>query len=101
MIVLLEYRRRILVQFLFKSILDFPSMILPKFLAYSIKELPHNNIPLEQREVLEKLSACANLRDPVSWYPEALKMERKIIMHVGPTNRYYLSSFNHRICRTN
>jgi ATP-dependent RNA helicase SUPV3L1/SUV3 len=32
------------------------------------------------------LMLLSDLRSPAEWYPEARKMKRKIIMHVGPTN---------------
>jgi ATP-dependent RNA helicase SUPV3L1/SUV3 len=32
------------------------------------------------------LMLLSDLRSPAEWYPEARKMRRKIIMHVGPTN---------------
>lgn len=34
----------------------------------------------------EKLARRIDLTNPAEWFPEARKMKRKIIMHVGPTN---------------
>lgn len=33
-----------------------------------------------------QLVALGDLSDPAAWWPEARRMKRKIIMHVGPTN---------------
>lgn len=41
------------------------------------------------RPILEAaavLRQTADLRQPASWYPEARKMRRKIVLHTGPTN---------------
>lgn len=41
-----------------------------------------------QSEILEirKISSKIDLSNPSQWFPEARKMKRQIIMHVGPTN---------------
>jgi ATP-dependent RNA helicase SUPV3L1/SUV3 len=41
------------------------------------------------RPILEAaavLRRTADLRQPASWYPEARKLKRKIVLHTGPTN---------------
>lgn len=42
------------------------------------------NVPLSQTQ--EKLESTWDIGNPAEWYPQARKMKRKIIMHVGPTN---------------
>jgi ATP-dependent RNA helicase SUPV3L1/SUV3 len=37
-------------------------------------------------EAAKVLRQTADLRNPASWYPEARKMKRKIVLHTGPTN---------------
>ena len=51
----------------------------PFFLNYARETNPL----LENKEDIDKLSDFTN---PASWYPEARKLKRKIIYHVGPTN---------------
>lgn len=37
-------------------------------------------------EAAAVLRQTADLRNPASWYPEARKIRRRIVMHMGPTN---------------
>ncbi|KAA0154787.1 hypothetical protein FNF29_02316 [Cafeteria roenbergensis] len=37
-------------------------------------------------EAAAVLRQTADLRNPASWYPDARKIRRKIVMHMGPTN---------------
>ncbi|KAF5273770.1 hypothetical protein FQA39_LY00885 [Lamprigera yunnana] len=56
-----------------------PSDILPYFLKHAKQMFPH----LECMDDLRKIS---DLRTPPNWYPEARALNRKIIIHAGPTN---------------
>lgn len=49
------------------------------FLAHCKEIFPHLNC-------LEELKKISDLRLPIYWYPEARKINRKIIYHCGPTN---------------
>ncbi|CAO3670249.1 unnamed protein product [Rhizopus stolonifer] len=45
--------------------------------------------PFLSRDIISKLESLKKLSDlrfPSEWFPEARKMKRKIILHVGPTN---------------
>ncbi|XP_066149573.1 ATP-dependent RNA helicase SUV3 homolog, mitochondrial [Euwallacea fornicatus] len=53
--------------------------IFPYFLRHAKQMFPH----LECMDDLKKIS---DLRSPANWYPEARAMNRKIILHAGPTN---------------
>ncbi|CUM66862.1 uncharacterized protein PRCAT00004546001 [Priceomyces carsonii] len=57
-----------------------------EFLTMILSHLLHKEYI---NEVIDKLPALTSLIDfsnPAEWFPEARKMKRKIIMHVGPTN---------------
>lgn len=49
------------------------------FLKHCKEVFPHLNC-------LEELKKISDLRLPIYWYPEARKLNRKIIFHSGPTN---------------
>lgn len=49
------------------------------FLTHLKEAFPHLNC-------LEELKKISDLRLPIYWYPEARKLDRKIIFHSGPTN---------------
>lgn len=53
--------------------------ILPFFMDHAREIFPH-------LECLPDLQAISDLRNPAWWYPDARKLERKIIYHAGPTN---------------
>ncbi len=53
--------------------------IFPYFLRHAREMFPH----LTCMEDLKKIS---DLRDPANWYPDARAIQRKIIVHAGPTN---------------
>ncbi|KAG0191615.1 hypothetical protein DFQ28_011454 [Apophysomyces sp. BC1034] len=55
--------------------------LLSCFYDFAVPHLPEETIGKFQS--LRKLS---DLRFPSEWFPEARQMQRKIIMHVGPTN---------------
>ncbi|KAB0794526.1 hypothetical protein PPYR_11365 [Photinus pyralis] len=56
-----------------------PTDILPYFLRHAKQMFPH----LDCMDDLKKIS---DLRTPPNWYPEARALNRKIIIHAGPTN---------------
>ena len=49
------------------------------FIKHCKEMFPHLNC-------LEELKKISDLRLPIYWYPEARKLDRKIIFHSGPTN---------------
>lgn len=78
LIELQKYPPAILEHFLLKSEQDlltfvFTRMFYKTYLDYSIINTPD-------------LKSLVDISNPAEWYPEARKMKRKIIMHVGPTN---------------
>ncbi|KAI9288380.1 P-loop containing nucleoside triphosphate hydrolase protein [Umbelopsis sp. AD052] len=62
-----------------RRILD--SYLYTRFLEYAE---PH--LPKEITSKLTSLKKITDLRFPHEWYPEARRMQRKIHLHVGPTN---------------
>ncbi|KAG7192309.1 RNA helicase [Scheffersomyces spartinae] len=56
---------------------DFLTVVLRKLLFKFVVRSVNKFTPLKYE---------MNMQTPASWYPEARKMKRKIIMHVGPTN---------------
>ncbi|KAK5644789.1 hypothetical protein RI129_006089 [Pyrocoelia pectoralis] len=56
-----------------------PTDILPYFLRHAKQMFPH----LDCMDDLKKIS---DLRTPPNWYSEARALNRKIIIHAGPTN---------------
>lgn len=68
---------------------------LPRFYGYNTKIECLNNIlsKLIYKEYVEsslthikQQDSLVDLSNPAEWFPEARKMKRKFIMHVGPTN---------------
>lgn len=55
--------------------------LLSAFLSYAEPHLPEEIV--DRFNSLKKIS---DLRFPSEWFPEARQMQRKIILHVGPTN---------------
>ncbi|CAD5113633.1 DgyrCDS2795 [Dimorphilus gyrociliatus] len=53
--------------------------IFPYFLRHAKTMFPHI-------DCLEDLRKISDLRTPASWYPDARRLQRKIIYHSGPTN---------------
>lgn len=53
---------------------------MPAFFQYLAKEAPSAN------NGAMKLLDAADMRSPAKWYPQARAMDRRLIMHVGPTN---------------
>lgn len=52
----------------------------------SLLNLCHAHRTLRSLPETEKTDINWDIGNPAEWYPQARKMERKIIMHVGPTN---------------
>lgn len=53
--------------------------LFPYFLRHARLAFPH-------LDCLDDLKKISDLRTPANWYPEARRMNRKIIFHAGPTN---------------
>ncbi len=53
--------------------------IFPYFLRHARKVFPH-------LECLDDLKSISDLTDPPNWYPEARRVNRRVIFHAGPTN---------------
>ncbi|CAG8439767.1 12094_t:CDS:10 [Ambispora leptoticha] len=57
-----------------------------KLLMSAFYEFSQNYLESEQLEAFSSLRQLSDLRYPADWHPAARAMQRKIIMHVGPTN---------------
>ncbi|KAJ3279090.1 ATP-dependent RNA helicase supv3l1, mitochondrial [Borealophlyctis nickersoniae] len=55
-------------------------VLLPSFFKFLRERYP------ESVQTLEALTSFSDLTSPAEWYPAARAMQRKIIMHLGPTN---------------
>ncbi|CAF1155963.1 unnamed protein product [Didymodactylos carnosus] len=53
--------------------------IFPYFLRHAREMFPHLTC-------MDDLKQISDLRDPANWYPDARAIQRKIIIHSGPTN---------------
>lgn len=53
--------------------------VFPYFLRHAKTMFPHI-------DCLDDLRKISDLRTPASWYPDARRLQRKIIYHAGPTN---------------
>ncbi|KAI9323150.1 P-loop containing nucleoside triphosphate hydrolase protein [Dichotomocladium elegans] len=56
-------------------------VLFSSFLSHAEPQLPQNI-----RENIQALKEVSDLRFPSEWFPEARQMQRKVILHVGPTN---------------
>lgn len=65
----------------YKSTLDIMTGILTRLLHVYHSERAIRSLP-----ETEKTDINWDIGNPAEWYPQARKMRRKIIMHVGPTN---------------
>eukprot|EP00842_Homolaphlyctis_polyrhiza_P005292 jgi/Hompol1/5764/HPOL_004706-RA len=59
---------------------DLTSILMPQFYAFLQKTYPN------ECQSLNNLIESSDLRSPPELYPEARKIKRTIVMHVGPTN---------------
>ncbi|CAG8483015.1 439_t:CDS:10 [Ambispora gerdemannii] len=57
-----------------------------KVLMSAFYEFSQNYLEGDQLEAFSSLRQLSDLRYPADWHPAARAMQRKIIMHVGPTN---------------
>ncbi|KAJ8663205.1 hypothetical protein O0I10_001382 [Lichtheimia ornata] len=64
-----------------EGIASIDRVLLTSFYNYAEPHLPEHI-----QESLRSLKQVSDLRFPAEWFPEARQMQRKIIMHVGPTN---------------
>ncbi|CAO3627432.1 unnamed protein product [Cunninghamella blakesleeana] len=56
------------------------------YILSSFYEYAQPYMPKEIQEEYNSLRKLSDLRFPSEWFPEARQMQRKIILHVGPTN---------------
>lgn len=54
--------------------------------TFLLTRLFYKEYVLYKVETVESTDEILDFSNPAEWYPEARKMKRKIIMHVGPTN---------------
>lgn len=53
--------------------------LFPHFIAHVHRIFPH-------LACMDDLKHISDLRTPANWYPDARKIQRKIVFHAGPTN---------------
>ncbi|KAI9291678.1 P-loop containing nucleoside triphosphate hydrolase protein [Neoconidiobolus thromboides FSU 785] len=63
------------------NLLALDQAILRQFLKFGSRQLGE-----KEKEKFDYIKGLATLENPIHWFPQARKMKRKIIMHVGPTN---------------
>lgn len=81
-----------LVQLISKA--KYPKHLLAKFelngnddlLVFVLTRLLYRDVMDKESLVAPPKDSFVDMTNPAEWYPEARKMKRKIIMHVGPTN---------------
>ncbi|KAI9253759.1 P-loop containing nucleoside triphosphate hydrolase protein [Phascolomyces articulosus] len=57
-----------------------------KYLLRYFFTFAETRLPQKVAENIQSLRELSDLRYPSEWFPEARQMQRKIILHVGPTN---------------
>ncbi|KAG2217289.1 hypothetical protein INT45_005391, partial [Circinella minor] len=57
-----------------------------KFLLQHFFTFCESKLPPKVAENIQSLRELSDLRYPSEWFPEARQMQRKIFLHVGPTN---------------
>lgn len=65
----------------YEGIASVDRVLLTSYYNYAEPRLPEHI-----QESLRSLKQVSDIRYPAEWFPEARQMQRKIIMHVGPTN---------------
>ncbi|CAO3620496.1 unnamed protein product [Cunninghamella echinulata] len=59
---------------------------LNRYLSSTFNDFAEPYMPKEVQEEYNSLRKLSDLRFPSEWFPEARQMQRKIYLHVGPTN---------------
>ncbi|ODV94224.1 hypothetical protein PACTADRAFT_60301 [Pachysolen tannophilus NRRL Y-2460] len=62
-------------------------MLIQEKFNYILEQIFYNNLkPLRSLDNIKQFNHIVDITNPVEWFPNARKLKRNFIMHVGPTN---------------